>query len=80
MKYDDTLIEEAVLALVAAFSTDEGNAWKGFYFGVMNPLHEQGFIQNPVGKQKSIWLTAEGQARGRQLADRLFKATTQGQE
>ncbi|WAH56444.1 DUF6429 family protein [Pseudomonas silvicola] len=50
MKYDDTLIEEAVLALLAAFSTDEGNAWKGFDFGVMNRLHEQGFIQNPVGK------------------------------
>lgn len=41
MEYDDTLIEEAVLALLAAFSTDTGNTWKGYDFGVMNRLHEQ---------------------------------------
>ncbi|WP_218277733.1 MULTISPECIES: hypothetical protein [Pseudomonas] len=36
MEYDDRLIEEAVLALLAAFSSDTGNAWKGFDFEVMN--------------------------------------------
>lgn len=30
MEYDEKLIEEAVLALLAAFSSDDGNAWKGF--------------------------------------------------
>ena len=29
MEYDDKLIEEAVLALLAAFSFDTGNTWKG---------------------------------------------------
>lgn len=72
MNYDDTLIEEAVLALLAAFSSDEGNAWKGFDFEVMNRLHEQGLISNPVNRNKSIWLTAEGLERGRRIADRLF--------
>ncbi|MEB2622741.1 DUF6429 family protein [Pseudomonas sp. YuFO8] len=38
----------------------------------MNRLHEHGFISNPVNKNKSIWLTAEGLERGRQIADRLF--------
>ncbi|WP_434605644.1 DUF6429 family protein [Pseudomonas sp. R1-7] len=47
MEYDDTLIEEAVLALLAAFSSDDGNAWKGFDFEVMNRLHEQGLIHQP---------------------------------
>jgi len=28
MEYDDTLIEDAVLALLATFSFDKGNAWK----------------------------------------------------
>ncbi|QFS55287.1 hypothetical protein FD951_12265 [Pseudomonas chlororaphis subsp. aurantiaca] len=30
------LIEEAVLALLAAFSFDDGNAWKGYDFETMN--------------------------------------------
>lgn len=29
MEYDDKLIEDAILALLAAFSSDKGNAWKG---------------------------------------------------
>lgn len=74
MQYDDKLIEEAVLALLATFSFDKGNAWKGFDFGVMDRLHEHGFITNPVGRAKSIWLTPEGLERGRQIADRLFAA------
>ncbi|WP_198537175.1 MULTISPECIES: DUF6429 family protein [Pseudomonas] len=35
-------------------------AWKGFDFETMSRLHEHGFISNPVNKNKSIWLTAEG--------------------
>ena len=72
MEYDDKLIEDAVLALLATFSSDRGNAWKGFDFEVMNRLHEHGFISDPVGKAKSIWLTSEGMERGQQIADRLF--------
>ena len=77
MEYDDKLIEEAVLALLAAFSFDDGNTWKGFDFETMNRLHEQGFISDPVNKNKSIWLTAEGLERSRQIADRLFGVRTQ---
>lgn len=72
MEYDDKLIEDAVLALLAAFSTNKGNAWKGFDFEIMNRLHEHGFISDPLNKNKSIWLTAEGLERGRQIADQLF--------
>jgi len=74
MKYDEKLIEEAVLALLAAFSTDAGNTWKGFDFEIMNRLHGQGLIENPVSKKKSVWLTEEGQELGRQIAERLFGA------
>ncbi len=72
MEYDEKLIEDAVLALLAAFSSDDGNAWKGFDFEVMNRLHEHGFISNPVNRNKSIWLTGEGLERGTQLAKQLF--------
>jgi hypothetical protein len=72
MEYDDKLIEDAVLALLAAFSSDSGNTWKGFDFEIMNRLHEHGFISNPVNRNKSIWLTEEGLERGRRIADQLF--------
>lgn len=72
MEYDDKLIEDAVLALLATFSSDNGNTWKGYDFEIMNRLHEQGFISDPVNKNKSIWLTEEGLEKGRQTADRLF--------
>ncbi|MBK4989217.1 DUF6429 family protein [Pseudomonas sp. S36] len=72
MEYDDRLIEDAVLVLLAAYSSDKGNAWKGFDFEIMNRLHERGLISDPVNRNKSIWLTAEGLEQGRQLADQLF--------
>ncbi|WP_238704599.1 DUF6429 family protein [Pseudomonas nabeulensis] len=72
MGYDEKLIEDAVLALLAAFSSKDGNAWKGFDFEIMNRLHEHGFISNPVNRNKSIWLTEEGLERGTQLAEQLF--------
>lgn len=77
MDYDDKLIEEAVLALLVTFSFDNGNSWKGFDFEIMNRLHEHGFIRNPVDKSKSIWLTAEGLERGREIANRLFAVRTE---
>lgn len=80
MEYNDKLIQEAVLALLTTFSSDNGNAWKGFDFETMNRLHEQGFISNPVNRKKSIWLTAEGLERGRQIADRLFGVRTQAEQ
>ncbi|MBV4531118.1 hypothetical protein HU719_006825 [Pseudomonas sp. SWRI107] len=73
MQYDDKLIEDAVLALLAIYSFDEGTAWKGFDFEIMNRLHEHGFISNPVNKKKSVWLTEEGLERGREVAARLFR-------
>jgi hypothetical protein len=35
MKYDNKLIEDAVLALLAAHSFNNGQAWKGFDFEIM---------------------------------------------
>lgn len=74
MNYDQTRIDEAVLALLAAFSFDDRRAWKGFDFEVMDRLQEQGLIDDPKGKAKSVWLTEQGLARGRQCAERLFGA------
>jgi len=74
MEYDMKLIDDAVLALLAAYSSDAGNAWKGYDFEIMNRLHAQGLISNPVNRNKSIWLTKEGMERGREIAERMFGA------
>jgi hypothetical protein len=72
MDYDQSKIEDAVLALLAVFSFDDGRAWKGYDFEVMDTLHSKGFIEEPRGKAKSVWLTPQGLERGHQAAARLF--------
>lgn len=72
MDYDEKRIEEAVLALLAAFNFDEGRSWKGFDFEVMDRLHTQGLIDDPKGKVKSIRLTPQGLEQGLRSAARLF--------
>jgi hypothetical protein len=72
MSYDQARIEDAVLALLVAFSFDDGRAWKGFDFEVMDRLHARGLIEDPKGKAKSVWLTPEGLDLGRRSAERLF--------
>lgn len=72
MGYDQTRIDDAVLALLAALSFNDGQAWKGFDFDVMDRLHAQGLIDDPKGRAKSVWLTPQGLERGREMAERLF--------
>ena len=78
MSYDQAKIEDAVLALLAAFSFDGGRAWKGFDFDVMDHLHARGFIEDPKRKTKSVWLTAEGLERGHSIAKQIFGGTIEG--
>lgn len=72
MAYDQSRIDEAVLALLAAHLFDGNSSWKGYDFDVMNRLHEAGFISNPVGRQKSVQLTGDGMRRGLDLAEKMF--------
>lgn len=75
MAYDQSRIDEAVLALLAAHLFNTNSSWKGYDFDVMNRLHEAGYIFNPVGKQKSVQLTEDGMKYGQELASKLFGAT-----
>lgn len=78
MNYDQARIEDAVLALLAVFSFDDGRAWKGFDFDVMDSLHARGLISDPKGKSKSVFLSPEGLERGRKEAERLFGDASAG--
>lgn len=74
MAYDQSRVDEAVLALLAAHLFNTNSSWKGYDFDVMNRLHDAGYLFNPVGKQKSVQLTEAGMERGLELARQLFGA------
>ena len=78
MELDTNKIDDAVLALLYLGLHDGARAWKGFDWGVMNRLHDQGYITDPRGKAKSVVFTEEGLERTKRLLEELF--TTQPEQ
>lgn len=72
MDIDKEKIDETVLALLQLTLHDDSRAWKGHDWEVMDRLHEKGYIANPKGKAKSVFLTEEGLRRSEELFERLF--------
>jgi len=75
MDIDGKKLEQAVLALLYLNSFEKGNgrrAWKGFPWSVMDQLHEKGYISNPATKNKSVWLSEEGEKLSKELFEKLF--------
>ena len=75
MEADKQKIDDAVLGLLFLTSfKDHGciRAWKGHDWDALNRLHEKGLICDPVGKAKSVVLTEEGEAKSREIFERLF--------
>jgi len=71
-RIDNNKIDDATLALLLLTLHDHGRVWKSFDWETMNRLHEKGFISDPKGKQKSVVLTEEGQARAEALFRGMF--------
>lgn len=69
MPINEQKIDETVLALLYLTLHDKCRAWKSFDWDAMNRLHEKGFIDDPVGKAKSVVFTEKGLGE----AERLFK-------
>jgi len=72
MTYNETKIDETVLATLLLTLHEEDRAWKGHSFEVLDRLFEKGYISNPRGKAKSVVLTDEGLAKAREVFDGLF--------
>ena len=72
MEIDEGKVDDAVLALLYLTLHDGHRAWKGMDFDVMNRLHEKGYIDNPINKTKSVWLTDEGLQKSELLFKKLF--------
>ena len=77
MRYDETKIGEAVLAVLYLTAWEEHGltrAWKGIDWDASNRLHERGLIDDPKNKNKSVIFTEEGLALARASAERLFSS------
>lgn len=75
MDIDNDRIDDAVLALLYLTLDEDGRAWKGFDWDVMNRLHEKGLIFDPVNKAKSVRLTSEGIEASERLFHAMFAKT-----
>jgi hypothetical protein len=75
MDVDTDKIDEAVLALLHLTRCDDkfgAAAWKSHDWDALNRLHVKGLIGNPVNKNKSVALTAEGRIKAEGLFRKLF--------
>jgi hypothetical protein len=72
MDLDKNKIDDATLALLYLGLHDGVRAWKGFDWGAMERLFEQGYITDPRGKAKSVVFTDEGLKRAKRLLEELF--------
>ena len=79
MDYDEDKVDDMVLALLWLTTYGEKlsghivrRAWKGHDWDALNRLHEKGFIGNPVGKAKSVFVTDEGAKRSEELFRQFF--------
>jgi uncharacterized protein DUF6429 len=62
-----------VLALLYPTLHDGVRAWKGHDWGALDRLYQNGMIDNPVGKAKSVVLTDEGLVESERLFRKLFE-------
>jgi hypothetical protein len=71
MKFDQSKIDEMVMALLYISNFQDGRVWKGYDWSILERLYEKGLITDPVGKAKSFFLTDEGMKLGEKLALQL---------
>lgn len=74
MGYDSDKIDDYTLALLhlVVWERKEGfgaRAWKGFDWGTIDRLHEEGYIGDPKNKAKSVVMTEKGCSKAEALFD-----------
>jgi hypothetical protein len=71
---EDKLAEVALAILSLTAHKDSGvmRAWKGVDWNLLDSLHQRGWIENPVGKQKSVIFTQSGEELASEFLNRHF--------
>jgi hypothetical protein len=75
MEIDTEKVDEFTLALLylTTFKDKYGlRTWKGYDWDVLNRLYERGYIDDPVGKAKSVIVTDAGAERSKHLFEKHF--------
>lgn len=73
---DADKIAEAALAILSLTIHDDGRVWKGLDWGLMDLLHEKGWIVDPRSKAKSVVLTEEGERLAQEFLRKYFARHT----
>lgn len=74
-EFDDDLLAEAALALMALTRHDGDRVWKQYPWDMTDRLFELGYISDPKSKAKSVRLTPEGQAHAERILRERFART-----
>ena len=75
MKYDESNVDEMILALLWLNIFDDHNqkrCWKSFDWSAMDRLHDKGYISDPKSKSRSVALIEQGVAKSRELFEKHF--------
>jgi len=76
MEYDESKVDEMVLALLHLTTFEQGRnetrAWKGHDWNALDRLHAKGYMSDPKSKAKSVVMTEEGVKRSRELFEQHF--------
>jgi len=62
----------AILSLSGFAEAGHTRVWKGMDWDLTGILFEKGWISDPVGKQKSVFLTEEGSKFAEQFLEKHF--------
>jgi hypothetical protein len=62
----------AILGLTAHGGRGATRAWKGMDWDLLDLLYQRGWIDNPVGKAKSVVLTEDGERLAAEFLARHF--------
>ena len=72
MEIDQEKVDDAALALLSMTMDKYRSAWKQLDWSITNSLHEKGYIEDPVNKNKSLVFTELGEAKAEELFKQLF--------
>ena len=78
MDIDAEKSQQAVIALLHLNTIDEKSgkrAWKALPWGVMDQLHDKGYISDPATKAKSVRLSDEGARLSKELFEKLLPSS-----
>ena len=72
MEIDYDKIDEASLAILSLTLHGDDRVWKGLDWDILNRLHEKGYISDPMGKRKSVYLSSSGLKKAEEVMERMF--------